>query len=159
LGLFQHLPAKMLPFKNHPKKQLTRRKPALWNSSSWSNMKYHNKNQNTLIHPCRWPDIQFEKNCKSQNLVCLTHLLMHALTHACTHTCSHSLTTVASLEAKRSRVQPWFYATILNSLVGCAFWGSDECAPFMSCIFFYLPLSPSSSSCGNHIKALIFHIP
>ena len=39
---------------------------------------------------------------------------------------SHSLTTVASLEPKRSREWPPFYGTTTNSPVGCAFWGSDK---------------------------------
>ena len=36
-----------------------------------------------------------------------------------------SLTTVTRPEAKRSSAQPPFYATITNSPVGCAFWGSN----------------------------------
>ena len=49
---------------------------------------------------------------------------------------SHSLTTVASLEPKRSSAQSPFYATITNSPVGCAFWGSDECVPSAPCLVF-----------------------
>jgi len=37
-----------------------------------------------------------------------------------------SLITVASLEPKQKGAQSPFYATATNSLVGCAFWGSDE---------------------------------
>jgi len=37
-----------------------------------------------------------------------------------------SLTTVASLEPKRSSAWPRFYATTTNSPVGCAFLGSDK---------------------------------
>ena len=50
----------------------------------------------------------------------------------------HCLTTVARLEAKQSSARPPFYATIANSPVGCAFWGSDKCrlsAPCLSFIF------------------------
>jgi len=54
-----------------------------------------------------------KKIVKSQNLLCLT--------------------VVTIPEAKQSSVRPQFYATIVNP---CAFWGSDECAPSVPCIFF-----------------------
>ena len=69
-------------------------------------------------------DIQFLKNHKDSKfrLTCLTNCL----------------TTFASLDTKRSIVQPQFYATTTNSPVQCAFWGSDECgasAPHCSFTF------------------------
>ena len=73
---------------------------------------------------------------------------------------SHCLITVARLEAKQSSTRPPFYATIANSLVGCAFWGSDECRPSVHCLF----LSSSIRQLvyffiqRNHIKTLIFCI-
>ena len=62
---------------------------------------------------------------------------------------THSLTTVASLEPKRSSAWSPFYATTTNSPVGCAFWGSDECAPCTPCLFFYLQSVCLSSSSSN----------
>ena len=59
---------------------------------------------------------------------------------------THSLITVARLETKQSSAQPPFYNTRINSLVGCAFWGSDECASYVPCHSFFLPLGCSSSS-------------
>ena len=65
-----------------------------------------------------------------------------------------SLTTVARLETKRSSARPPFYATITDSPMGCAFWGSDECRPsaFLSysirLLVFFIQ--------RNHIEALIF---
>jgi len=78
--------------------------------------------QNTVLkqeNTFRWLDIQF--------LIIKT--LFSSLTASFTN-----------LETKQIE---WlqFYATIVISLVGCAFWGSDECTPSMPCIFFYLPLS------------------
>jgi len=54
------------------------------------------------------------------------------------HSLIYYLTTIASLEPKRSSEQPKFYGTTTNSLVRCGFWGSDECrafAPRCSCYF------------------------
>ena len=81
----------------------------------------------------RWPDINFLKIAKTQILASLPH----------------SLTTVASLEPKRSSTRPPFYATITNSPVGCAFWGSDECVLSVPCLFFYLQSGYLSSSSSN----------
>ena len=64
---------------------------------------------------------------------------------------THSLTTVTSLEPKRSSTQSPFYATTTNSLLGCAFWGSDECTPCAPCLFFYLQSGYLSSSSFNEI--------
>ena len=75
----------------------------------------------------------FLKIVKTQNFVSLTY----------------SPTTVASLEPKRSNAWSPFYATTANSQVGCAFWGSDECAPCAPCLFFYLQPSCLSSSSSN----------
>ena len=58
---------------------------------------------------------------------------------------TYSLTTVAKLETKQSSTRSLFYDTKINSVVGCAFWGYDECAPFAPCHSFYLPLSLSFS--------------
>ena len=52
------------------------------------------------------------KNCQNSNF-CLTA----------------SLTTVASLEPKRSSAQSPFYTTITNSPVGCAFWVPTSVCP------------------------------
>ena len=65
------------------------------------------------------------------------------------HSLTHSLTTVANLEPKRSSTQSPFYAATTNSLVGCAFWGSDDCAPCVPCLFFYLQSGCLSSSSSN----------
>ena len=70
---------------------------------------------------------------KTRNFICLTHLL----------------TTFASIEAKQSSTKPPFYATITNSLVGCAFWSSEECVPSVPCLFFYLQSGCLSSSSSN----------
>ena len=88
-------------------------------------------------------------NSQTQNLVCPTHRLTHD------HLVTSSLTMVTSLETTQSNEWPQIYATIVNSLVGCAFWGSDECAPSAPCIFFYFPLG---CFLQNHIEALIFFI-
>ena len=61
----------------------------------------------------------------------------------------HSLTTVVSLEPKRSSARSPFYATTTNSPVGCAFWGSDEFTPCAPCLFFYLQSGCLSSSSSN----------
>ena len=57
-----------------------------------------------------------------------------------------------SLEAKRSNAQPPFYATITNSPVGCAFWGSNECRPSAPCLFFHLQSGCLSSSYNETIS-------
>ena len=63
------------------------------------------------------------------------------------------LTTVASLEAKQNSARPPFYATITNSPVGCgAFWGSDECVPYVPCLFFFLQSGCLSSSSNETIS-------
>jgi len=49
------------------------------------------------------------------------------------HSLAHSMITVASLETKLNSAWPPFYNTRINSLVGCAFWDSDKCAPSALC--------------------------
>ena len=70
----------------------------------------------------------------------------------------YSLTTVASLEPKRSSERSPFYATTTNSPVGCAFWGSDECTPCAPCLFFYLQSGCLSSSSNKTISRRKFSI-
>ena len=60
-----------------------------------------------------------------------------------------SLTTVARVEAKRSSVWSPFYATITNSPVGYAFWGSGKCRSSAPCLFFYLQSGCLSSFSSN----------
>jgi len=86
-----------------------------------------------------WPDIEFHQKLK----FCLTA----------------SLTTVASLEAKRKGAQPQFYTTTTNSPVGCAFWGSNKwgaSAPgwflFSSIRLFFFFMQ------RNHTDVLIFQL-
>jgi len=62
--------------------------------------------------------------------------------------------TVTRLEAKQSRVVPSFFDTRINSLVGCTFWGSDECAP----VSFFLSSNTLFFMQQNHVKVLSFHI-
>ena len=52
------------------------------------------------------------------------------------HCLTHSLTTVASLEPKRSSARSPFYTTTTNSPMGCAFWGSGKCTPCAPCLLF-----------------------
>ena len=66
-----------------------------------------------------------------------------------THSLTYSLITATSLEPKRSSARSPFYATTTNSSVGCAFWGSDECAPCAPGLFFYLQSGCLSSSSSN----------
>ena len=73
-----------------------------------------------------------------------------------------SLTTVARLEAKQSSAPPPFFATILNSLVTCAFSGSDECLPSALYFSFYLQLrivfllqSRKPCQCVNYFKSTL----
>ena len=49
-----------------------------------------------------------------------------------THSLTHSL--YASLSCKATEQTKQFYDTRINSQVGCAFWGSDECAPSAPCL-------------------------
>ena len=75
---------------------------------------------------------RISKNCQNSNF---------------SHTTS--LTTVSRLEAKQSSTWSPFYATVTNSLVGCAFWSSNECRPSAPCLFFYLQSVCLSSSSSN----------
>ena len=87
---------------------------------------------------------------KSSKLEISSHSLTdHRTTDRPTNPPTHSLTTVTSLEPKRSSARSPFYATTTNSLVGCAFWGSDECASCAPCLFFYLQSGCLSSSSSN----------
>ena len=70
------------------------------------------------------------KITKTQNFVCLTASL----------TLIHSLTRVARPEAKQNSKWPSFCSKRINSLVGCALWGPDECAPSAPCLYFDLLL-------------------
>jgi len=76
----------------------------------------------------------------------LTHSLTYLLTHSLTYSPTLSLTTVTRLETKRSSARPPFNDKRINSLVGCAFWGSDKPAPSVPCHSFYIPLGCSSTS-------------
>ena len=49
------------------------------------------------------------------------------------------------------------FTTQNKLLVGCTFWGSDECAPCVPCFAFYLQSSCSSLG-SKTIIVLIFHI-
>ena len=51
----------------------------------------------------------------------------------------HYLTTIASLEPKRSSKQPPFYTTTANSPVRCAFWVYEKCGASAPHCSFYLP--------------------
>ena len=88
----------------------------------------HIKQENTF----KWLDIEFFKNHKNSKFRLSASLL-------------HCLTTFASLDAKKSILQPQFYNTTTNSPVRCAFWGSDECGASALHRSFYLPLGSSSS--------------
>ena len=68
------------------------------------------------------------------------------------HSLTHCLTTVASLEPKRSSTRSPFYPTTTNLPVGCAFWGSDKCTPCTPCLFFYLQSGYLSSSSNETIS-------
>ena len=85
----------------------------------------------------------FLRSPKTQILVSLPHCF------------THCLTTVASLGPRRSSAQSPFYATTTNSLVGCSFWGSDECTPCASCLSFYLQSNWLSSS--SSIETILRH--
>ena len=58
------------------------------------------------------------------------------------------------LEAKRSSTWPSFHATVTNSLVTCAFSGSDDRLPSVLCLSFYLQFPLHAR---NHTEALICH--
>jgi len=83
---------------------------------------------NTVKNTFRQMDIDF---CLKKVLKILSASLTHSL---------------ARIETKQSSAWPPFYDTRRKSLVRCAFWGSDEYAPFASFHSFYLPLGYSSSS-------------
>ena len=53
------------------------------------------------------------------------------------------------------------WSGLINSPVGCVFWGSDECRSSAPCHFFYLQSGclPSSSNETIIIEMLIFRIP
>ena len=62
----------------------------------------------------------------------------------------HSLTDHShKARDQKSSTKPPFYDTRINSLVGCAFWSFDECAPSAPCHIPPLGCSSSSSKTIN----------
>ena len=78
----------------------------------------------------------FPQVCVGWILILLTYSLYYSLIHLLTHSLTHSPRSQG--QYPNSSTQPLFYGTKINSLVGCAFCGSDQYAPSVPCLSFYL---------------------
>jgi len=76
---------------------------------------------------------------------CLPHCLTHSFTDQSHKARDH-----------RKQHTTTIYDTIINSLVGCAFWSSDECAPSAPC---HIPPLGCSSSSSKTVSISNRHFP